>query len=216
MILKKTINKLDNLLGTDIYRFLNRIKRRFGSAYTSDSEVVDFSSPEMKRKIRNLISQDDNIKLHLGCGKRRFDGYINIDLSETSATDLVCNIKKLPFKDNSVELVETYHVIEHMPRHDLPIALKEWHRVLVSGGKLIIEFPDFDETARQYLAGNESRIDNIFGLQRFSGDAHMFGYNFQRLKKLIEECGFIKIENCPPQDYHKEQEPCLRTEACKP
>ena len=216
MIFKKTINKLDNLLGTDIYRFLSRIKRKFGSTYISDSERVDFSSPEMKRKIRNLIPQDGNIKLHLGCGKKHFDGYINIDLSETSATDLVCNIKKLPFEDNSVKLIETYHVIEHMPRHDLPIALKEWHRVLGSGGKLIIEFPDFDETARQYLAGNESRIDNIFGLQRFLGDAHMFGYNFKRLKELLEESGFVKTEERPPQDYHKEQEPCLRAEAYKP
>ena len=52
-------------------------------------------------------------------------------------------------------------------------------------GKLIIECHDSDETAKEYIEGNEKRIDNIFGLQKFPGDTHQFEHNFKRLEKLL-------------------------------
>ncbi len=77
----------------------------------------------------------------------------------------------------------------------------------------MIECPDFDGAVRDYLAGDESRIDNIFGLQRFDGDTHRFGYNVGRLTRLLSEAGFSQITPAEPQDYHKDLEPCLRIEA---
>ncbi len=172
-----------------------------------------FSSLKIKT-CHKLFKNKEKLKLHLGCGGRYFAGYKNIDIRKTRTTDLVCDIKKLPYPNNSVKLIETYHTIEHLPKHDLPKALKEWERILISGGKLIIECPNFDEVVREYLEGNEQRINNIFGLQRFRGDIHLFGYNFDSLKKLLEEANFIAIQNKEPQDSHKTKEPCLRVE-CK-
>ncbi len=127
----------------------------------------------------------------------------------------MCGIKKLPYPDGSADAIELYHVIEHLPRHDLPVALGEWNRVLRPGGKLIIECPDFDVAVKEYVTGNEKRLDNIFGLQRFPGDVHFFGYNFRRLKTLLEDAGFVAIEQREPRDYHTKDEPCLRVEASK-
>ncbi len=203
---KRMLNKIDSCLNVDSYRYLGGPKRAIGRRR-------DFE--QLKERARALAPADGCIKLHLGCGKHHFDGYINIDLRETSATDLECDIIRLPFDDGTVEVIETYHVIEHLPRHDVPEALKEWRRVLAEGGRLVIECPDFDGAAREYLEGNERRIDNIFGLQRFDGDTHLFGYKFARLKGILEDAGFKNIRQCPPQDYHKEEEPCLRVEACK-
>ncbi len=155
------------------------------------------------------------IKLHLGCGNHRFDGYVNVDLRKTRATDLVCDIKRLPYPDHSIEIIETCHVIEHLPRHDLPKALTEWNRVLISGGRLVIEYPDFDEIVKKYLEGDEKYLDGIFGLQRFQGDYHLFGYNFKSLRSALEKCGFTKIERKCPQDYHVKEWPCLRVECIK-
>jgi len=62
------------------------------------------------------------------------------------------------------------------------------------GGKLVIECPDFDRDVKEYIEGNEKRLDSIFGLQRFPGDAHLFGYNFKRIKKVLEESGFKNIQ----------------------
>jgi len=155
------------------------------------------------------------LKLHLGCGDRHFEGYVNIDLRKTRATDLVCDIIKLPYPNDSSEFLEIYHVVEHIPRHDLPKALREWHRILMDKGKLIIECPDFDKAVKEYIEGNEKRIDNIFGLQRFNGDAHYYGYNFKSLAKLLREAGFRDIQNKEPQDPHSKEEPCFRIECAK-
>ena len=94
----------------------------------------------------------------------------------------------------------------------LNISYKEQPR---PGGKLIIECLDFDKSVNEYVEGNEKRIDNIFGLQRFPGDTHQFGYNFKRLEKLLEMVGFKDIQQREPQDSHTEDEPCLRVECVK-
>ena len=130
---------------------------------------------------------------------------------------MICDVTKLPYLSNSVELIETYHVIEHLSRHELPKALREWNRVLQSSGLLIIECPDFDELVRKYLEGDERQLDGIFGLQRFKGDYHFFGYNFQRLKRILEACGFKHIEKKEAKDYHAliEGWACIRVECIK-
>lgn len=172
--------------------------------------------PEIVRlRCKMGIKNKRPLRLHLGCGNQHIEGYINIDFRKTKATDLVCDIVKLPYPDNSVELIETYHVIEHLPRHDLPKTLKEWHRILTPAGKLIIECPDFDADVREYMGGNEKRLGSIFGLQRYPGDSHLFGYNFERLTKLLKDAGFEHIQRREPQDYHAGDEPCLRAECIK-
>lgn len=110
------------------------------------------------------------LRLHLGCGNVRFPGYINIDFRKTKGTDYVCNAVKLPFPDNSVEVIETYHMIEHLPKKIFERTLKCWWKKLIPRGKLIIECPDFDMSVKEYLKGNEERLYNIFGLNRYKGD----------------------------------------------
>ena len=176
-------------------------------------KYVNFAFIKIRYKLR--FKADKPLKLHLGCGGRRIDGYINIDCRKTTATDAVLDIRRLPYSDDSAILIEAYHAIEHLPGNDLPNVLKEWRRVLAPNGKLIIECPDFDKDAREYLDGNEARLDSIFGLQRFHGDMHLFGYNFKRLSGLLENSGFREIVQATPQDYHSQNEPCLRVECLK-
>ena len=208
--IKRFFNKIDRSLNVDTFRYFYKIKSLLGF---KGKDQADFTA--LKEKARLLTSGRDAVQLHLGCGKNRFDGFINIDQRQTSATDLECDIVQLPFEDNTVDRIETYHVIEHMPRHDVPRAMKEWHRVMKPGGVLIIECPNFDQAVREYLDGNEDRIDNIFGLQRFPGDTHVFGYNFNRLKAIVEQAGFTDVTEGQPRDYHKDLEPCMRLEAKK-
>jgi len=178
----------------------------------------------MRRKINFLrlrllyscgLKPPKGLKLNLGCGSHAIEGFMNIDWIKTEAADLVCDIRKLPFPDSSVEVIEAYHVIEHFPRNEVSFVLKEWRRVLLPSGRLILEFPDFDKAVKEYLEGKQERLDSIFGLQRFSGDAHFFGYNLKRLSKLLNDAGFIEVESRPAQDYHCGNEPCLRLECRK-
>lgn len=153
--------------------------------------------------------------LHLGCGERRLADAVNIDARNTMAVDVVCDITRLPYKAGSVQRIETYHVLEHLPHDRAVAALRHWHALLRPGGRLIIECPDFDRAFSEYLSGNQERLGNIFGLQRFAGDFHLWGWNARRLGALLAEIGFKQLEEVLPQDYHAASEPCLRLEAAK-
>lgn len=155
-----------------------------------------------------------NLKLNLGCGGAGIEGFINIDHRLSRATNMLLDIKRLPFRKSTVEVIEAHHVIEHISHVKVGIMLDEWWRVLKHDGKLIIECPNVDETMKEYLAGNEYRIFNIYGLQRYKGDFHLFGYNAKRLKELLEKHRFYNCKFEEPTDFHKDEEPCLRM-TCK-
>jgi predicted SAM-dependent methyltransferase len=162
------------------------------------------------------------LALHIGCGDIHKRGYVNIDHRETGATDMIMNCIYLQdFEDEAADVIESYHLIEHLPRphshkDNVNTALRYWFRVLKPGGQLVIECPDFHETVKQYVDGNTARKDNIFGLDRFEGDTHRWGYDFNELKSMLTAAGFTDIKRKPPQDYHKELEPCMRIECSKP
>ena len=160
-------------------------------------------------------SNEKTVCLHLGCGNKRFDGYVNVDLWITEATDIICDIKKLPWPDNTASIIESYHVIEHISHRKIKSALADWYRVLKPGGKFIVECPHFDEAINEYLAGNENRLINIFGWQRAEGDIHLYGYNPVRLGRLLEEIGFKDCVETIPQSSQSVEEPSFRIECRK-
>jgi len=162
--------------------------------------------------VRVLPARRDLV-LHLGCGDRRIPGAVNIDARRNPAVDLVCDVRRLPYRRNSVARIETFHLIEHLPRAGLEGVLRHWLTLLRPGGVLVIECPDFDRAIQDYAVGNDERLGNIFGLQRFPGDFHLWGWNPHRLRALLLQVGFAHVEEQPPQDYHTETEPCLRLEA---
>lgn len=154
------------------------------------------------------------MKLHLGCGSVHKPGYVNVDIRNLSTVDLVCNItSRLPWDDDSCECVETYHVLEHLPRRKVSGVLAECYRVLQPGGVLIIEVPNFDVACQEYLAGNDERLNSIFGRQRWEGDAHLFGYNVERLTKMLENAGFSDVVEFPATTRRSGGPPCIRLEA---
>jgi len=153
--------------------------------------------------------------LHLGCGQRRLEGFLNVDIIPSPAVDLLCDSRRLPLPAGSVSRIETYHMIEHLPRHDFLEALFEWNRVLEEGGTLVIECPDFDATIKEYMGGKKFRINNIFGLQRHPGDYHLFGYTYENLAEILQGLGFREIQQEVPTDYHAPDEPSLRLTAMK-
>jgi len=154
------------------------------------------------------------MKLHLGCGYVRKSGYVNVDIRDLKTVDVVHDVTDtLPWGDSSCERIEAYHLLEHLPRRKVAGALAEWHRVSQPGGVLIVEVPNFDVACREYLAGNDKRLNAIFGLQRWEGDTHLFGYNVKRLTRLLREAGFSDIAEFPATTRRSGGPPCIRLEA---
>ncbi len=146
------------------------------------------------------------IKLNIGCGNDKKEGYINIDTIQTGIADIICEAWQLiKFQDNSVDEVFSSHMIEHLTEPNISLTLKEWHRVLKTDGKLIIRCPNFPLYIKEYLYSQESYrndwgLRNIFGWQdRGEGMLHRTGFSTERFRNLLPEYRFRidKIETIP-------------------
>lgn len=83
-------------------------------------------------------------KLNLGCGFKRLDGYINVDMEKADHVDVVANLDKFPwpFKDSSAEYILLDNTLEHLEHVDR--SMKEIHRILKPGGVVTIKVPYYN------------------------------------------------------------------------
>ena len=81
--------------------------------------------------------------LNLGCGWRRVEGALNVDLSPRVAADLVHDLNRRPWPlpDGHFREVLAYDVLEHL--EDVVAALEEIHRVCRDGAVVRITLPHF-------------------------------------------------------------------------
>jgi len=82
------------------------------------------------------------MKLHLGCGFDKKEGYLNCDISPEVNPDKIVDLEKsLPFEDNSVSEIYTRHTLEHI--ENLIPLMKEFRRTCIKGAKIRIVVPYF-------------------------------------------------------------------------
>jgi predicted SAM-dependent methyltransferase len=94
---------------------------------------------------------ETDMKLHLGCGWRDFgDDWVHIDGGDYDHLEHN-DITKLPYEDESVDLIYASHVLEYFDRQEVIPVLQEWVRVLKKGGILRIAVPDFESMAIMYV-----------------------------------------------------------------
>lgn len=144
------------------------------------------------------------LRLNLGCGKQRIEGFTGVDVSPDA--ELVADIRVLPLGDSTVSEAMAIHVLEHLPRWEAPKALAEWYRVLEPGGLLAVEVPDLHACCNAILNGADDR----FGLWGLFGDpgyqselmVHRWAYSKDELVREFKAAGFRKIRLKPPV-FHK-------------
>ena len=143
------------------------------------------------------------MKLHLGCGKRNFEGWTNVDLADFPHIHYQNSVDNLyMISDNSCEVVYSSHTIEYFCRDEINDVLTEWHRVLKPGGTLRLAVPDFDALIKVYReTGNLALIlGPLFGKMKISsnlGEEHIFHktvYNLDHLKTVLESNGFRDVK----------------------
>lgn len=152
------------------------------------------------------------MKLHVGCGGKRLEGYVNIDHRETPATDVIRDACDLKYSE--VDEIYSSHVFEHLDRKK---AIKEWHSVLRKGGKLIIEVPDVERAIKEKFNGNlESILIFLYGGNgNYEGTEHKYGWSKKLLKRFVERHGF-KVTNVGNQQAEgRNPEAGIRIEAYK-
>ena len=90
---------------------------------------------------RKRIKKQKLIKLDLGCGQNKQQGFIGADIVKLPGVDQVVDLEKFPWpwKDESVEEVFSSHYIEHTS--DMISFMEELYRILVVGGRATIYAP---------------------------------------------------------------------------
>ncbi|AHF96473.1 Methyltransferase domain-containing protein [Desulfurella multipotens] len=86
-----------------------------------------------------------SIKLNLGCGDKKLDGFVNVDFVEAVNPDVVWDLEKVPwpFEDSSVDEILLNHVLEHLGQQTsvyLSI-IKEIWRICINGAIIHIRVP---------------------------------------------------------------------------
>ena len=63
------------------------------------------------------------MKINLGSGYKRIDGFLNIDDDPLVEPDFLCNIEndRLPLEDNSVDEIRAHHILEHIGECFIPL-----------------------------------------------------------------------------------------------
>jgi hypothetical protein len=71
------------------------------------------------------------LHLHLGCGPKYLQGFVNIDANPLRKIDLWLDVRNgLPFRSDSVDSIYSTHVLEHLYPDELRNVLCESARVL--------------------------------------------------------------------------------------
>jgi len=138
-------------------------------------------------------------KLHIGCGKRDFgEDWHHIDGGDFSHLHSH-DITKLPFEDESVDLIYACHVLEYFDREDAQeMVLPEWKRVLKKNGILRLAVPDFWKMADLYLEEClplSKFLGPLYGKMKMKDETiyHKTVYDFDDLSSVLLELGFSRV-----------------------
>ncbi|CAH1651592.1 Putative SAM-dependent methyltransferase [Hyphomicrobiales bacterium] len=160
--------------------------------------------------------------LHVGCGvsnPRKLHSHfrrpgwreVRVDIDPNVAPDVEADICDLSvFSDGSADAVWSSHNLEHLYDHDVPVALREFRRVLRPTGFALMTMPDIeaiaqlvvdgklDEVAYQSPAGPITALDMMFGHRRSvaAGNhfmSHKTAFSRDRLGNLLVDAGFPRV-----------------------
>jgi SAM-dependent methyltransferase len=161
--------------------------------------------------VQQKMNQGLPVKLHLGCGNRYFDGYINID-GEYMQGDPNVTIhditKPFPLPDNCVDEILSVHVIEHISRQHIPVMYKEFLRICKPGAFVATEWPDLLKLCQEIVNNpncfwtHDKRllkrtVAGIYGDSVRYPDPtmlHKWGYSGESMSRLFQDAGFRRTE----------------------
>lgn len=83
------------------------------------------------------------LKLDIGCGKNKKEGFHGVDSIAFDGVDTVFDVRsgKWPWDDASVEEVHASHFLEHLDAQERVHFFNELYRVMIPGGKALIITP---------------------------------------------------------------------------
>jgi hypothetical protein len=154
--------------------------------------------------------KNEGSRLNMGCGRVKKVGYLNMDVDPSVKPDVVFSLDQpLPFESNVFELIEAYHVIEHVYPWATLDTLKELRRILRPEGKLAIECPNIEFACSSLVRSAEYGWNSQMGMWALYGDPnprnplqmHKWGYTPLTLWQILQAAGFVGIQREAPEAH---------------
>ena len=122
------------------------------------------------------------LRLNLGCGLNKLEGYVNCDSDSAVKPDKILDLsKRLPFKTNSVDEIFTSHTLEHIPQEILVSkTLPEIWRVCKPDAKvkIIVPYMDAQPVLNHYTRFSDETFNNWCKRCCKSSDTFPFKFSF--------------------------------------
>jgi predicted SAM-dependent methyltransferase len=154
------------------------------------------------------MTDELELRLHLGCGKRKLPGWVGVDSRNDVGADVVADVRYLDhWASGEVAAIYACHVLEHIPRPDVLPTLREWRRVLKPGGVLYVAVPDFERLAAMHSYHKIPLwrlIGPICGRQDYPANTHYSVYDYHYLAWLLTEAGYHTVDRWSPEDWQPE------------
>lgn len=163
---------------------------------------------------KGILPEKRKLRLHLGCGKRVFIGYINIDFPQKQHNvlkvnaDFYTDIRALNFPPECIDEIRLHHVFEHFGRVEALSLLIKWHSWLKIGGLLCIETPDIIGSAKTLVSDapwdiKMATIRHLAGDQTASWGYHVDHWSEDRFRHTLRNLGFAPITTVSYSWKHK-------------
>lgn len=101
-------------------------------------KIDRLGGPRIKDLRKNLGIK--GLAINLGSGQDNYEGFINMDLGEYDPVHIIADLTKVPLVNNSVELVVSNSVLEHI--YEYNTVIDEVSRILAIGGYFYLCVPN--------------------------------------------------------------------------
>lgn len=139
------------------------------------------------------------LRLHIGSGDKRLEGWLNVDIQQLPGVDVVADVTK-GLKFEGVVAVFAEHFLEHLTIHDALAFLLEVHRALADEGWFRLSTPNLDWVwathYRRDAAPEEKRDMALVANRAFRAWGHQFLWNPEMLDEALVACGFVDLRAC--------------------
>ncbi len=156
-------------------------------------------------------AQQGPLRLHLGCGPDRREGWVNVDVNPKFNPDLVAHPHDLAMlPDNSCSDIECCHLLEHLTLTQARAALCEWRRLIKPGGQLHLELPNLERCLALVginVNGHDLGMISLFGYppevdEQGESQLHKWGWTPETLAEELYKAGFYDVEQAPITQTH--------------
>ena len=166
-----------------------------------------YSVPPNSLPTRRISKTKEKVLLDIGCGPiyREDDEceVVRLDIREEVNPDYRCDVRQIPFDNESADVVFSSHVLEHFGRREHEELLTEWLRVLKPGGEIRLILPSIKWAAKQIMDGvvDGHVLNVLYGAQDNPYDYHYNGFTPESVTVLLEKHK-CKVEKVEEDDFY--------------